>query len=235
MDGMWVHAGAPALVDWCEANYAVTGWVAEWWNFLSSVVMIGLGLFGLWRVRGAELRFRVGMLGTCVVGAGSAAFHGTLLRLAQAADELPMVWLGLACVWTLLDREKPAGEGRGLAVGLLAFGVVFCVACALVPWAFALFIAVYGVAIAWVAIRTMQLAFFRPTTPRLRRTAAVVVLAYLGGFFGFWVPEHVLLGCDSPIQALQLHSFWHLGAGIGTIAWWEWAWGERAEASGIRL
>jgi hypothetical protein len=57
----------------------------------------------------------------------------------------------------------------------------------------------------------------------MKRTAIVVIAAYIGGFFLFWVPEHVLLGCDHPLQALHLHSFWHIGAGIGTVAWWRWA------------
>lgn len=223
MDGFWTPLGAPALVDWCEPNYAVSPYVAEFWNTLSSLVMVGLGVFGLWRVRHAALRFRLGMLGTCVVGFGSAAFHGTLLRVAQAADELPMVWLGLACIWTLADRARAPGEGRGLAIGFAIFGSAFCAAYALVPWAFTLFVGVYTLLVAWLAIRTVQLSFFRLSPPRVRFAGATVILAYIGSFFVMWLPEHVLFACDHPIQAAQLHSWWHVGAGIGTIAWWEWA------------
>lgn len=230
MDGFWTPLGAPALVDWCEPNYFVSPWVAEFWNTASSLAMVGFGLLGLWRVRHAALRFRLGMLGTCAVGFGSAAFHGTLLRLAQAADELPMVWLGLACVWTLADRARPPGAGRPLAIGFGVFGTLFCVAYALVPWAFTLFVGVYAVLVAWLAIRTVQLSFFRPSSRRIRVAAAVVILAYIGSFFLTWVPEHVVLACSDPLQGLQLHSLWHLGAGLGTIAWWEWAMLDRARA-----
>ena len=34
-------------VDWCEENYLHTHYVAEWWNFLSSVPMMVYGGFGL--------------------------------------------------------------------------------------------------------------------------------------------------------------------------------------------
>ena len=34
-------------VDWCEQNYVHTHYVAEWWNFLSSVPMVVYGVFGL--------------------------------------------------------------------------------------------------------------------------------------------------------------------------------------------
>ncbi|MFZ5476434.1 MAG: ceramidase domain-containing protein [Myxococcota bacterium] len=217
---MWT---APALVDWCEPNYAVTPHVAEWWNTLSSGAMVAIGLYGFWRVRDAALRFRLGMLGLAAVGAGSAAFHGTLLRAAQAADELPMVWLGLACVWALADRARAPGEGRSTLAALVAFGAAFCVAYATVPWAFALFVGVYATMVAWVALRTIQLTWGAPSSPAIRRAAATMIGTYLGSFFLCWFPEHVLLGCDHPLQALQLHSFWHVGGAVGTVAWWEWA------------
>ncbi len=223
MDGFWTPLGAPALVDWCEPNYLVSPYVAEFWNTASSFGMVVLGAVGAWRVRDAALRFRLGMLGTCAVGLGSAAFHATLLRVAQAADELPMVWLGLACVWTLADRARPAGAGRRLAAAFAVFGACFCAAYALVPWAFVLFLIVYACLVAWLAIRTVQVSFFPPAPPRVRFAAVTVILAYIGSFFAAWVPEHVLLGCAHPLQGLQLHSVWHLGAGVGTIAWWEWA------------
>lgn len=36
-----------ASVDWCEPNYAWTPFVAEFWNTISSLAMIGVGLMGL--------------------------------------------------------------------------------------------------------------------------------------------------------------------------------------------
>ncbi|MFN7147143.1 MAG: ceramidase domain-containing protein [Myxococcota bacterium] len=230
MDASWSALAAPALVDWCEPNYAVSARVAEWWNTLSSLAMVVMGLVGAWRVRRDGARFVIGMLGLAAVGAGSAAFHGTLLRVAQAADELPMVWLGLACVWALADRARPAGAGRPLARTLAVFGVLFCVAYATVPWAFHLFLAVYGAMVAWVAVRTMQLSWFPRAARPIRRWAALTVAGYLGGFFLFWVPEHVLLACDAAPQAFHLHSWWHLGAGFGTYAWWTWALHDRRRA-----
>lgn len=224
----WSLLHAPALIDWCEPNYVIHARVAEWWNTLSSLAMGAMGLVGAWRARDAEVRFRIGMLGLVAIGLGSAAFHGTLLRIAQAADELPMVWLGLACVWALADRARAPGEGLRLARGLAAFGVGFCLAYAAVPWAFGLFLAVYGAMVAWLAIRTVWLTWRRPAkdgaaTGALRTAAATVILGYLGSFVLFWVPEHVLFACDHPVQAVHLHAWWHLGAGVGTYAWWTWS------------
>jgi dihydroceramidase len=221
--GFWADRGAPALVNWCEPDYVVSAYVAEWWNTLTSLGMVLIGAAGLWSVRDAGWRFRLGMVGLAAVGAGSAGFHGTLLRVAQAADELPMVAVGLMCVWTLLHRADPPRRGARSAVALLAFGVVFTATYATVPWAFALFIGLYTVMIGWVCVRTVQLTWGRPASAGLRRAALGMILGYVGSFLFFWLPEHALLACDHPLQALQLHSFWHLGGGVGTASWWIWA------------
>ncbi len=220
---MWSE---PALVDWCEPNYAFSTLVAEGWNTASSLLLVGLGVVGATWLDGR--RFRAGMLGLAVVGAGSALFHGTLTRWAQAADELPMIWLGLACMWTLAQRDRPSGQGAGLAAVLGAFGAVFTLAYAAVPWAFVLFLLVYGTMVGWLAVRTAWLSSGGPAA--LQRAAWLTILAYLEGFFLFWVPEHLVLPCEHPAQALQLHAWWHVGAGVGTAAWWTWAWLDRSRA-----
>ena len=45
--GFWIEHGAPSIVDWCEPNYVVSLYVAEWWNTLSSVPMVGRTV-GMW-------------------------------------------------------------------------------------------------------------------------------------------------------------------------------------------
>ena len=223
MAGYWSVWGAPALVDWCEANYAGSSYVAELWNTWSSGMMVAIALAGLWRVRSEGWRFMLGMGGLAGVGLGSAAFHGTLLRVAQAADELPMIWLGIGCVWTVTARRWGDAQARPWALGMLLFGCAFMAAYATVPWAFALFIAVYGGMIAWVVLRTLWLTWGQPSTAEMRFFAKGTIFFYLGSFFFAWMPEHVLLGCDHPLQALHLHSWWHLGSAVGTVCWWLWA------------
>ena len=82
-----------ASIDWCEANYEVTVYIAEAANTLSNILFIGLALFGAMKSHQQELPFYLTMcdIGIGVVGVGSFLFHATLLYEWQLADELPML------------------------------------------------------------------------------------------------------------------------------------------------
>jgi dihydroceramidase len=89
--GFW--GSRTSAVDWCEANYTKTPYVAEFWNTLSSlalcvVAMIGLRFAHRYRY---PLRIVIAYVGVFLIGTGSVAFHGTLTRTGQAIDELSMV------------------------------------------------------------------------------------------------------------------------------------------------
>ena len=85
-----------ATVNWCESDYTVTVYVAEFGNTISSFSIVANGLYGIYMHRSfVELRYIVAFCAFIVVGFGSAAFHGTLWRSMQMMDELPMV-----SVWT---------------------------------------------------------------------------------------------------------------------------------------
>jgi dihydroceramidase len=99
--GFW---GEPtSTIDWCENNYEVTYYIAEFWNTVSNLVMIVLPLYGIyWSIKQKDSKkfnsFRVTNsmllchLGLCLVGLGSWMFHMTLLYPMQLLDELPMVF-----------------------------------------------------------------------------------------------------------------------------------------------
>lgn len=99
--GFW--GNLTATIDWCEANYEVTHYIAEFWNTVSNLVMILFPLYGIyWATKQKTSKkfnsFRVTNsmvachLGLCLVGLGSWMFHMTLLYPMQLLDELPMVF-----------------------------------------------------------------------------------------------------------------------------------------------
>ncbi len=90
-----------STVDWCEANYLASDFIAEPWNTLSSLAMVVAGILGLIRHRELTGRYRLAFALLVLVGIGSVAFHASLRFGTQLLDELPMVYLVLVIVYVL--------------------------------------------------------------------------------------------------------------------------------------
>lgn len=91
-DGYW---GRPtSTLDWCERNYEVSPYIAEFWNTISNIAIFlppFIGIFQICKLN-LERKYVFAFLAVAVVGFGSWAFHMTLLYPMQLADEFPMVW-----------------------------------------------------------------------------------------------------------------------------------------------
>ncbi len=225
----------PSVVDWCEPNYVFTPLVAEFWNTVSSLLITVAGIAGAirWGGRAEDRRFQIAFGLFAFVGLGSAAFHGTLLRVTQALDELPMVYFGLVAVWILLHRTRPAGEGTATAWAFALIAVGFTAGYGLLPAGyFELFLGGYALCIAFMIGRSIQLSMRPQTPPHVWNMCLAAVGFYVGGFCLFWLPEVGLFGCEHPLKAMQLHSWWHITSIFGGIAWLRWAVLDRELAMG---
>lgn len=80
-----------ATVDWCENNYAVVSFIAEFWNTLSSFVLLATGIFGWYRH--GHLKGGIVYAILAFVGIGSVFFHAHLTVNSQMLDEIPMLFL----------------------------------------------------------------------------------------------------------------------------------------------
>lgn len=226
--GYWADLGPLASVDWCEPNYVHSAYVAEWYNTLSSVPIALVGLLAAAWALGPRFRpdrrFLLGGLAVFVVGLGSTAFHGTLLRSAQALDELPMIYSGLVFLYTVRWREDgDPGRRRLWQVTLLTYALAFSAAYFTLPEYFLFFILSYAAAVTLLVVWTLRVSFFSAADPARRRLFLLSAGSYVGGVFLLWVPEHVLLPCEHPAQGLQLHAWFHLTSALGSYAWLLWA------------
>ena len=83
IEGYW--GVVRSSIDWCEHNYVMSSYIAEFFNTLSNAGMVVLGLLGVllaWREE-LEARYMV-INGTLFfIGVGSAMFHGTLTHIGQ--------------------------------------------------------------------------------------------------------------------------------------------------------
>lgn len=123
--GYWGHP--TSTLDWCETNYEVTVYVAEFWNTISNVVMIIPPLLGCLRSLKEEMEHRVTLsyFALFCVGIGSWCFHMTLLYEMQLLDELPMIWGSIVFVFVLFEAYTPPGQQSHKLVTLLVFYSVF--------------------------------------------------------------------------------------------------------------
>lgn len=93
LNGFW--SPHTATLDWCEENYAVTHYIAEFYNTLSSLFFPTLAIYsGYQNHKTVRLprRFWLSLFILGFVGLGSAFFHGTLKYEMQLVDELPMIY-----------------------------------------------------------------------------------------------------------------------------------------------
>jgi hypothetical protein len=122
----WSQSGlVGSNVDWCERNYVYNRYVAEMWNCLSSLPISAVALYGMVisRRQAYDSRICFAYFTVFIVGLGSAMFHGkaaaplaclptmfivhtgTLTRLGQAFDELPMIATINACLFTTMELQ----------------------------------------------------------------------------------------------------------------------------------
>ncbi len=221
--GFW---GSPtASVDWCEQNYAHSGYVCEMFNSVSSVSMLLVGVLGaLWHRRVLEQRFVLVFLSVALVGIGSIAFHGTLRFELQMLDELPMLYTAALLVYVLLENQPQRRFGTWFPATLAAYALVATCGAAFLRgqaqfWSFQVSFAgleFYGLYRTWLIHRQSRDGTHR----RLFRVgiclyASAIVLWFIDLRFCRAL-THVTrrLGIPNP----ELHAWWHVLVSAGLYA-----------------
>ncbi|KAG0305070.1 Alkaline ceramidase 3 [Dissophora globulifera] len=100
-----------ASVDWCENNYVVSFYVAEFWNTFSNIACFIAAALGVLLFPGNERRFKFLFTTFVFVGLGSVFFHGTLRHKMQLLDELPMLYSATIIMFILVEAKYgPQGK-----------------------------------------------------------------------------------------------------------------------------
>ena len=219
-----------ANTNWCERDYAVTPYIAEFGNSLSSLAIVGNGIYGIVRHKDStETRYFWAYFIFIVVGVGSALFHGTLRREFQLLDELPMMWGNAIFVYVIKRMRDPfdAPARTGLAWAIAIATAFASVIVALFDREDqTLFLLFYGGGVCWLLYESRKLNNELNSRGQvlLMETA---ILFYIGGFF-FWLCDRNFCNdfvAGVPVRSMYLHCLWHLGAGTGTffcVLFWIW-------------
>lgn len=114
-----------ALIDWCEENFKVVWFIAEFFNTTSNIIFIYLSVLGFLACRkyNYPLRFYLSFLSLGVVGVGSALFHGSLTYWTQLLDEVPMIWGSGVFLYSCFQIQKHKSYGNWLTVLLVGYCV----------------------------------------------------------------------------------------------------------------
>jgi len=207
-----------ATLDWCESNYAVCLYIAEFWNTVTNLTMITLAVCGMVATAraGAEFRFQLSNFGIMLVGIGSWCFHGSLLYEMQLLDELPMVYTTAVFIYCISLQDPKKRHSPALALFLL----VLCAAITAVYvwWKEPLFHQVcYGLMVAYLTATCTRTAYRFRDDRALVRVLVAAVFLFLAAW-GLWnidihfcqelreMREH--MGPFAPL--LELHAWWHV-------------------------
>ena len=206
-------------VDWCEANYLHSRYVAEFFNTLSSIPMLIVSVWGMWLCFKYELeaRFYLCWLGIGVVGVGSVAFHGTLHPAGQAIDELGMISASLAFLYVVLEIGHVESRRPWLPYLELAYALAFAAAYFTSPFIFPFFVALYAATVLLIihqAYRIYSMYLDDTLEARWQRVLFwCAAIGYPAGFLFLWVPENALCPMYPKLfQRLHLHAVFHLAA-----------------------
>lgn len=196
----------PALFSWCEPDYAVSPWVAEWHNTWSNLAFVAVGLATVASAKTPPTSVLVpaGWL-LVLVGLGSMAFHGLLTRWGQALDELAILWWEVALLWAFFPSQ---GSRRCIMLLLAAEMLAYPMMDLHPKVGWALYHPLHGCVDAALALSVI-LAFWRAGLPSAWRIVSLGILMIAIGLGG-WLLD--MFHCEA-VRSLYLHAWaWHIFA-----------------------
>ena len=100
IEGFW--GSKTSSVNFCEADYLHSAYIAEFHNAWTSLIFIWLPLVGLYYANPTkEWRFVWAYIQLIITGIGSVILHTTLTSAGQQADEIPMLWMCSAILYNV--------------------------------------------------------------------------------------------------------------------------------------
>ncbi|OQD74157.1 hypothetical protein PENDEC_c012G03055 [Penicillium decumbens] len=218
-----------SYLNFCEEDYVVTRFVAEFINTFSSFVYMIYGIYGLRQLSQKQESggFRsISYYGLFGVGVCSAGYHMTLKYHTQMSDELSMHLLTTPLLYRILTFQASPQRTKIVGVILLTlFTLVMAVHMFMDE--FILHAVTFGLAVYLIATRTLKIILQQVSDPSIRRSLRN--LTYFGFFcfaFGYFVWLIDVWACGILIKTrhvvglplaflTELHGWWHVFTAIG--------------------
>ncbi|KAJ5671717.1 hypothetical protein N7507_000844 [Penicillium longicatenatum] len=217
-----------SYLNFCEEDYVITRFVAEFINTFSSLIYMVFGIYGLVQLRNkqqAGLR-RMSYCGLIGVGLCSAGYHMTLKYQTQMSDELSMHLLTTPLLYRILTfQASPQRTKITGAILLSMFTIVMVVH--MVMDEFVVHAASFGLAVWLIARYTIKM--IPEQIPDLFLRKKIQRFSFFGCFcfiFGYcvWLIDEFCCGNLTQIRHVvglplaflfEFHGWWHVFTAIG--------------------
>ncbi|OOF90627.1 hypothetical protein ASPCADRAFT_211932 [Aspergillus carbonarius ITEM 5010] len=221
--------GAPtSYLNFCEEDYVITRYVAEFINTLSSFTYILYGLYGLHHLhkRHQSGPRSIPYFGLIGVGICSAGYHMTLKYHTQMSDELSMHLLTTPLLYRILTFQSTPQYTKLIGI-ILSILFIIVMVVHMVMDEFLLHAVSFGSAVLLITIRTLKIIPTEITDERARGTVKRVALfgvaSFVFGYFVWLIDEfacRVLVSMRGVVGLpvgflLELHGWWHVFTAIG--------------------
>jgi len=232
-----IHDGQPEMpfwgwptstIDWCEENYKITPYIAEFVNTVTNAFFISLALYGVRNSIRQKYHpwFIATEMGFLLVGVGSWLFHATLLYQFQLLDELPMIWttcIMVAMVWSW-DMSKTVAYSVYAALMFTAIAVTAIYMHIKDPTFHQV---AYAALTALVLTRSIYLLHTRVEDAKARQNMWWTIMIGVGTFatgFLLWIIDNECCDFLRSVRhqigipwafLLELHGWWHILTGLG--------------------
>ncbi|KAI8909181.1 alkaline phytoceramidase family protein [Gorgonomyces haynaldii] len=205
-------------VDWCEPNYIVSPYIAEFYNTVSSLAIVIVGLLGILFHPWADSAFQISFLTTSMVGIGSTLFHMTLLKEHQAMDEVPMLWAAMTYVYIGITQNYQLSvlSKRLLGGSLMLHAIVTTLLVTLTNGSmqFKLFHISFASAEIYGLIQVGFVLYRKRAQPNLLSLGILGFSSYLMGVMCWFTDFSLCEQMTGPWNP-QLHGWWHVLVSLG--------------------
>ncbi|KAI9365054.1 alkaline dihydroceramidase [Pilaira anomala] len=228
-----------STIDWCEENYTVSPYIAEFFNTITNLSFIFLCMFGIYNVfrNNASKTLIPLYLGVMMVGFGSWFFHMTLQYNMQLLDELPMLYVASIAVWHTFIADPKSTIGAKLPIALAVYSGIVSYAYIIINDPVFHQVA-YALLVLTVVIRSVLLVGKVPEgyvyeKSRMRLLLWMAALGFIVAFILWNIDNQFCLSLRvwrTRVSTLtgsisELHGWWHIGTALGAysfIVFCEW-------------
>ena len=184
-------------VDWCEDNYVMSRYIAEYINSWSSLFISCVGIYGMYYYANVSMLYFM----LIVVGVSSFMFHATLSEFNQMFDELSIMLTIIVSLIYMNDKIRRVMPSRyALLLGLFMFLTTLCV-----PQYNRFIMFSWSVIIIWY-IRTYYNEINEVSTKYIQLGQIYFVLAVI-----CWILDYM---CILFLYNFYLHGCWHILVGL---------------------